>query len=188
MTEGPPRRSAKPLIVGLLLLLVVGFGAFMMGRMLGPQAEHAAPASAAPASAAPAPAAVASPATPPAAASTINAALLPGIWGPATERCAGGFVVAYTRTGRWAEGDEYAGTEGRWAMDGDSIVHSATLRFERDDIEQDARVAADSRTHRTRVRSLTADRLTGTGDDGRPVDLIRCPEGRTTFLDGEVAQ
>ena len=65
MTEGPPRRSAKLLIVGLLLLLVVGFGAFMMGRMLGPQAEHAALASAAPASAAPAPAAVASPATPP---------------------------------------------------------------------------------------------------------------------------
>ena len=108
---------------------------------------------------------------------------LVGIWALADTGCATGYGAAYTPDGRFAEGDEYMGEEGRWSVEGDAIVRQITQSFERSDETASPVVKAMDRTDRIAIAGLDGDKLTIRTDKGA-FAYIKCPEGRHAFIDG----
>lgn len=119
----------------------------------------------------------------PAPASSARQQALAGVWALADEGCATGYGAAYTPDGRFAEGDEYMGEEGRWSIEGDTIIRHVTQSFERSDETSSPVATAMDRTDRMEIAVLDGSSLTirtAKGDFG----YVKCPEGRHAFLDG----
>jgi hypothetical protein len=114
----------------------------------------------------------------------ISKARLVGIWAP---QCAGSYGLAFTLDGRFSDGDEYSGEEGKWSLSGDEIIRRSRLEFETDfNSESEERlVKAVDTTVRLKVTFLDDDELTIVGPAGK-VRLVKCPQGRTIFEDGRV--
>ena len=108
---------------------------------------------------------------------------LAGVWALADTGCATGYGAAYAPDGRFAEGDEYMGEEGRWSIEGDTIIRHVTQSFERSDETTSPAAKAMDRTDRFAITQLDGDTLTIHTDKGE-VGYIKCPEGRHAFIDG----
>lgn len=182
----------KGLVLGLLLVLAAGLGGIAAWRVLGPGGSD--PQAPTGQGSAPEPVATAAgtvPAAPsPPAATAIDAASaaitreLPGIWAPEEGGCATGFGFAFTPAGRYAEGDEYSGEEGRWSVVGGRLVATIELKYSAEDEVSDRKVESVSKRYDYEIRNFTANRMELVNGEAS-MAFVRCPEGRRMFVDGE---
>ena len=117
----PPTRK-RSLVLPVLLALALGVGGLAAWQTFGGQqlSTPAAPSAAT----GPGPAAVpsAAPSTDPLAEQRRRDIV--GVWAPEEGGCAMGFGFAFTSSGRYGEGDEYMGEEGRWEIAGDKLIET----------------------------------------------------------------
>jgi len=187
-------RMSKGLVLGLLLALAAGLGGFAAWRVLGPAgAADEAPGAQGPPSISAAggtdpavavaePSSSAAPASD--AASSAIARDLPGIWAPEDGGCAGGFGFAFTPAGRFAEGDEYSGEEGRWSVADGRLTVTIALKYHAEDEVSERKVSAFSNRYAYRIKSFTPGRMELANGEAE-LAFVRCPDGRRLFVDGE---
>lgn len=110
---------------------------------------------------------------------------LEGVWALEETGCATGYGVGYTSGGRFAEGDEFSGIEGKWSIESDYLIRKTTLQYT-DDLSGEPTVHKFQRTDRFSILKLTATQLV-IEDMGRQYRYVRCHEGQRIFVDGTVA-
>lgn len=107
-----------------------------------------------------------------------------GIWAPEPAGCATGYGIAFTPAGRFAEGDEYQGQEGRWQLAGSRLTETITLGYAAKDEVSKPRITPKRRTYELTIVSLTSRRMV-LRLGGRSTGFVKCPEGRRLFMNGE---
>lgn len=115
-------------------------------------------------------------------------AALTGIWAPEQGGCAQGYGLAFTDDGRFADGDEFTGVEGKWDLDGDTLIRRHRKSY---DTPDDGDLSQDPvATSAYGVDRLTIERLTGGAltlqDAGKRNRYVKCRAGQHLFLDGRV--
>jgi hypothetical protein len=134
---------------------------------------------------APAPPSPAAPATQASdAASAAIARDIPGIWVPEEGGCATGFGFAFTPAGRYAEGDEYSGEEGKWTISDGHLIATIELTYAAEDEVSERKVQSVSKRYDYRIKSFTPGRMELANGEA-DMAFVRCPEGRRLFVDGE---
>ncbi len=180
----PPVRK-RSLVLPVLVAAALGIGGFAAWKTLGggQEATPAAP-SAAPevpaATGGAAPEAV--PASDPLTAQQRRD--IAGIWAPEEGGCSTGFGFAFTPAGRYAEGDEYMGEEGRWEIVGGKLIETVTKAYAAEDEVSERKVSAVSKRYEYAIGELTARRLVLVNGEAS-MAFVRCPDGRRMFTDGE---
>jgi hypothetical protein len=184
--------KSKVLVLALLLALGAGLGGFAAWWVFGPdgaaneattqQKPPVNPVPAATDSAVAAPAAAGTPAPDPESAPIARE--LPGIWAPEEGGCATGFGFAFTPAGRYAEGDEYAGEEGRWSVADGRLVETIDLKYSAEDEVSNRKVQKVSKRYEYRIKSFARDRMVLANGEAE-MAFVRCPDGRRLFVDGE---
>ncbi len=107
-----------------------------------------------------------------------------GIWAPEEGGCSTGFGFAFTPAGRYAEGDEYMGEEGRWEIVGGKLIETVTKAYAAEDEVSERKVSAVSKRYEYAIGELTARRLVLVNGEAS-MAFVRCPDGRRMFTDGE---
>lgn len=107
-----------------------------------------------------------------------------GIWAAEPGGCATGFGLAFTPAGRYGEGDEYSGMEGRWQIAGLRLVETITLSYAAKDEVSKPRITYKKRINSFSIIRLTAARMV-LRIDGRSIGFVKCPDGRRLFMNGE---
>lgn len=110
-----------------------------------------------------------------------------GVWAPADSGCATGYGSGYSGGGRFSEGDEFSGVEGRWTIKSGELIREATSKYELDELaDADGHpiVTALHQINRFPIMKLTLDHLIFQ-DQGKRFAYVKCAEGKRIFLDGE---
>ncbi len=116
-----------------------------------------------------------------------EASKIVGVWAPVDGGCGTGYGAVYSASGRFSEGDEFSGVEGRWEITDATLVRDTTSKYELDetaDADAPPAVTTLRQVNRFPIVKLTADTLTF-NDQGKRFSYVKCPEGRRIFLDGE---
>ena len=105
---------------------------------------------------------------------TITRAKIVGIWAPLENGCGGGYGVAYTANGRFSDGDENYGEEGKWSLNDDIVVRESDLEYksvESDDgmVSDERKVSASNDVLKLTVTWLDSDEMTVMSDDKNSV-------------------
>ena len=179
----PPQAPRRGLLLPALLAVVLGIGGLAVWRTLGereptsPAAEPSTPA-AVPDAAPAAP----TPSTDPLADQQRRDIV--GIWAPEEGGCSTGFGFAFTPTGRYGEGDEYMGEEGRWEITGGKLIETVDRAYEAEDEVSARKVKTIAKRYEYTLAELSPQRMVLVNGEAR-MAFVKCPDGRRAFTDGE---
>ena len=182
----PPPAHRRSLLLPALLAVALGIGGLAVWRTFG-QREAVSPTaqpSAAPSTdAAPAaPSAAPVPSIDPLAEQQRRDIV--GIWAPEEGGCGMGFGFAFTPAGRYGEGDEYMGEEGRWEITGGKLIETVDRAYEAEDEVSARKVKTIAKRYEYELAELTAPRMVLVNGEAR-MAFVKCPDGRRAFTDGE---
>jgi len=177
----PPARK-RGLVLPVLLALALGIGGFAVWKTLGGQqaGQPAAPTDAS------APAPAAAPVSAPSADPLTEQRRrdIVGVWAPEQGGCAMGFGFAFTGSGRYGEGDEYMGEEGRWEIAGDKLIETVTTAYAAEDEVSERKLSTISKRYEYTIGELTPARMVLINGAAN-MAFVKCPDGRRAFTDGE---
>lgn len=113
-------------------------------------------------------------------------ATLAGIWAPLPGGCEQGYGIAFAPNGRFGDGDgdETSGIEGRWEIDGDTLIRTHRVTYDiGDDLSEEPAITQSSATDRLAIERLSDARLT-LRLGGKRQRYVKCRGARHLFLDG----
>lgn len=111
--------------------------------------------------------------------------LIVGIWAFADGGCGTGYGATYTANGRFSEGDEFSGVEGRWTIRDDILERQNILKYQTNESDGNLSAQPFANVDRFPIVKLTAHNLI-IDDKSNRFAYVKCPEGRHIFVDGEI--
>jgi len=112
-----------------------------------------------------------------------DAAQIIGVWALADDGCATGYGAGYSDDGRFSEGDEFSGVEGRWRVSGRTLIRETVLRYETGDDSDTPKAQPLHQIDRFPILRSTGSEFV-IQDRSRKFSYVKCPEGRRILLDG----